>query len=290
MNTAISANDFLTDFLTYLQNQCVAAMGNLAAEAVFLVWILGIITIGIQSITDGHLFGAGMIQNYIVVLMKIGVFLFIVGNWQEITIEVIFKSFLVAGQVASNFETVISPSKIFMAGFEMTKSILAAVFKTTNWMVVIGNLPYLLLQLNVCLLIIAACGYMAIAYLLVNIEFYAFAALSIILVPFGLVPQLRFLFDNAIAGLFRYGVKFMAMVFVLGLGYTFFFDQKALAADSAPDVLLKSAVGAIVFTFLVVRIPDLVSSMINGSPSHDSGLGAIRNAATSTATTIMRKF
>ena len=290
MSTAISSNSFLTDFLTYFQNQCVTAMGNLASEAIFLVWILGVITIGIQCILDGHIFGSGMIQNYIVTLIKISAFLFIVGNWHEITIDVIFKSFELAGQVASNYETTISPSKMFLAGFEMTKLIFGAIFKTTNWMIVLGNLPLLLLQLNVCLLIIAACGYMAIAYILVNIEFYVAAALSIILVPFGMVPQLRFLFDNVISGMFKYGVKFMTMVFVIGLGYTFFFNQATLAADSAPEVLIKSAVGAIVFTLLVVRLPDLVCGMISGAPSHDSGLGSIRNAAASTATNIMRKF
>lgn len=283
MSTAITSNDFLTDFLTYLQTQCITAMGNLTGEAVFLVWIFGIITIGIHSITDGHLFGSGMVQNYIVVLIKVGVFLFMVGNWQEISIDVIFKSFELAGQVASNYETAISPSNIFMTGFTMTKNVMAAVFKTTDWYMVLGNLPLLLLQLNVCLVIIAACGYMAIMFLLVNIEFYIFAGLSIILVPFGMVPQLRFLFDNVISGLFNFGVKYMTMVFVIGLGHTFLFSAATLEATSSIDVLLKSAVGVIVFTFLVIRVPDLVSGMIYGAPSRDSGLGMLGNAASSVA-------
>ena len=172
----------------------------------------------------------------------------------------------------------------------MTQKVMEAVFQTTDWKIVFGNLPLLFLQLNICLLIIAACAYMAISYLMVNIEFYFFAALSVILVPFGMVPQLSFLFDNAITGLFRYGVKFMTMVFIVGLGNSFYFSPTTLAADSAPDVMIKSAVGAIVFTFLVIRVPDLVSGMISGAPSQDSGLGAARSTATSFASNVMRKF
>ena len=265
-------------------------MQNLLPEAIFLVWILGIITICVQSIMDGHLFGAGALQNYIVVLIKIGTFLFIVGNWQEIAIDVIFKSFEVAGLTAGNIATPVDPSTIFMSGFIMVQDVIAGVFGRSGWQVVLGTLPLLLLQQSICLVIILAFGYMAIMFFVANLEFYVCASLSIILVPFGMIPFFRSLFDTVVAGLFRNGVKYMTMLFVLGIGQNFFqASNTALAADSAWQYLLKAAVGVVMYAFIVSRIPTYVSAMIQGSPSSDSGTGMVTGAAGSAARLLIRK-
>lgn len=261
----------MSQLLVYMQNQSLSGMDNLLQEAVFLVWILGVIVIGINCITEGHLFGAGMIQNYIITLLKIGAFLFIVGNWKEIAVDVIFKSFEVAGITAGNLTEMQTPSGIFMTGFKLCKDVWAGIFRTSDWHIVLGIMPLLLLQWATCLTIVVAFGMMAIRFFLSVIEFYIFAGLSIILIPFGMVPRLQFLFDNVITGLFRFGIKYMTMIFVLGIGQGFFSTATTpLAADSSVDMLLKAAVSVILYMMIVIEIPNIVSAMIYGSPSTSS--------------------
>ena len=264
-----------------MQEQSLAGMDNLLSEAVFLVWILGVIIIGINSITEGHLFGAGMIQDYIIVLIKIGAFLFIVGNWREICVEVIFKSFEIAGITAGNLTEMETPSSIFMTGFKLSKDVWASIFRFSDWKIVMGILPLLLLQWATCLTIVLAFGMMAIRFFLTIIEFYVFSGLSIILVPFGMVPRLQFLFDNVISGLFRFGIKYMTMIFILGIGQGFFSTATTpLEADSSVDMLLKAAVSVILYMMIVIEVPNIVSAMINGSPSTDSSaMGMIGRVA-----------
>jgi P-type conjugative transfer protein TrbL len=264
-----------------MKEQSLAGMDNLLPEAVFLVWILGVIIIGINSITEGHLFGAGMIQNYIITLIKIGAFLFIVGNWREIAIDVVFKSFEIAGITAGNLTEMQTPSGIFMTGFKLCKDVWGSIFRFADWQIVMGIMPLLLLQWATCLTIVLAFGMMAIRFFLTVIEFYVFAGLSIILVPFGMVPRFKFLFDNVISGLFRFGIKYMTMIFILGIGQGFFSTATTpLEADSSVDMLLKAAVSVILYMMIVIEIPNIVSAMIYGSPStNSSAMGMIGRVA-----------
>jgi len=289
MSASISSEGFLTDFLSFFQTQCVAGMNNLVSEAYYLVWILGIITLCIRLITDGHIFGAGSWTAYIMVTFKVGIYLFLVQNWHEVSIDVIFKSFEIAGLEAGNIKTdSIDVSGVMMTGFRLTQNLLMSIMQTTGWQVVMGILPLLLLQTFAILAIILAFGFMAMQFFLVTVEYYVFAATAVILIPFGMIPQFKFLFDSVLSGLFKIGVKYMVVVFVTGLGQAFF-SSAALAADSAPGIILQAVIGVFVYAAVIITMPSVVSGLINGSPSADSGAAGIVSTATGAAARIIRK-
>ncbi len=289
MNTSLSSEGFLTDFLSFFQTQCLAGMNNLMSEAYYLVWILGIITLCIRLITDGHLFGSGSWTAYIMVTFKVGIYLFLVQNWHEFSIDIIFKSFEIAGLEAGNIPTnKIDVSGIMMTGFRLTQNLLMSIMQTTGWQIVMGILPLLFLQTFAILAIILAFGFMAMQFFLVTVEYYVFAASAIILIPFGLIPQFKFLFDSAISGLFKIGVKYMIIIFVTGLGQTFF-SSAALAADSAPGIILQAVISVFVYAAVIITMPSVISGMIQGSPSSGSGVAGIASTATGAAVKIIRK-
>lgn len=270
MNTSITSNNFLNDLLIYFQTQCLIGMKNLLPEAIFLVWVFGIILLCMRIITKGQIFGGGSWHDYIMTILKIGTFVFIVNNWEELSISIIFKSFELAGQTASGVFTVIMPADVFMNGFKLTKEVLAGVFSTSF---LAGGILLSVFKLLLCLVIIMLFGYLAIMFFMFNIEFYIFTSLSIILIPFGMISYFKFIFDNVVSALFSFGVKYMVMVFVLGLGTNLFssWNQTTLIMDTQPQDLIKATVGVAVYCIVCLKIPDLISGMIHGSPSSDSG-------------------
>ncbi|MDR3560568.1 MAG: type IV secretion system protein [Negativicutes bacterium] len=286
MSTSLTSNDFLNDLLTYFQDQCLAGLNYLLPEALFLVWVLGIILICLQMVTQGQIFGSGSWQKTVITVLKIGAFIFLVTNWEEISIHLIFKSFEVAGPVASNYSQAVRPSEILMHGFVLTKEVLAGVWTAA----LTGSFFLMLVKLAMCLAIIAAFAYIAITVFLVNIEFYLTAALSVILLPFGMIPYLKFLFDNVVSAMFSFGAKYMVITFLLGLGSAIFSSwNTALGADTPPLDLVKAVVGVAVWCIMCLQIPGLVSGMIYGAPSYDSGApmaaAAAGGAAAGTART-----
>ena len=289
MNTSLASEGFLTDFLSFFQTQCLVGMNNLMSEAYYLVWILGIITLCVRLVTEGHVFGSGSWTAYIMVTFKVGIYLFLVQNWHEFSIDIIFKSFEVAGLEAGNIQTnKIDVSGIMMTGFRLTQNLLMSIMQTTGWQIVMGILPLLLLQTFAILAIILAFGFMAMQFFLVTVEYYVFAAAAIILIPFGMIPQFKFLFDSVISGLFKIGVKYMIIIFVTGLGQTFF-SSAALAADSAPGIILQAVISVFVYAAVIITMPSVISGMIQGSPSSGSGVASIVSTATGAAVKIIRK-
>ena len=281
MSTSISSEGFLTDYLGYLQTQCLVGMSNLVNEAYLLVFLLGIIVLVLRLVTDGHIFGGGSWTTYILMILKIGAFIFLVKNWQKITIDILLKSFEVAGMTAGNISVAnIDASGIFTMGFKMTQNLLTSVTKTCGWQIVMGILPLLLLQMTAVVLIILAFGFMALQYFLISVEFYVFASAAVILIPFGMVPKLKFLFDNVVSGLFSLGVKYMTIIFIIGLGQSIF-SESALAANSGPEVILRALVGVLVYAAMITMIPSLVAGMIHGSPDGDSRAAGIVGGAVS---------
>lgn len=285
MNTALTSNNFLDDLLTYFQDKCLDGLNYLLPEALYLVWLLGIILICLQLFTQGYIFGSGSLPRLLITVLKIGAFIFIVTNWEEIAIDILFKSFEVAGQTASAYTDQISPAKILMRGFILTKEILAGVWMAT----ITGSIFLTLAKLAMCLAIIAAFAYIAISVFLVNIQFYIAAALSVILLPFGMILYLKYLFDNVVAAMFSFGVHYMATIFLLGLGSTIFSSwNTALGVDTPPMELMKAVIGVAIWCILCLKIPEKISGMI-ASAAQDSGAqmaaGAVGGAAAFAART-----
>lgn len=277
MNTSLTSDLFLDDLLTYFQTQCLNGLNYLLPEALFLVWIFGVILICLRIMTKGMIFGKGSWQNYIITTLKIGVFIFLVTNWEEIAINIIFKSFEVAGQTASNVSVNVKPSGILSLGFTITQQVFADVLKSF----IMNAFFVAVLRLLMCLVIVGAFAYMAILFFLVTIEFYLTASLSVILIPFGMISYLKFLFDNVVSAMFSFGVKYMTMVFILGLGASLFTSWNvSLDANTQWQDLAKVAVGIGVYCVMCLKIPELVSGMIHGEPSYDSGTQLVTNAAT----------
>lgn len=278
MGTSLTSTTFLNDLLAFFRDHCISGLAALVPDAHYLVYLIGILEI---CMIWAAYFGELRLQEVIVKIFKIGTFFWLVSNWDYFTHDILFESFKMAGQVASNTSFDVSPSGILDKGLYLTSQVIKSICSSSGWQSVLGGLGLLIVKLIFALIIIVAFGFMAIQVLLVNIEFYLVSTLSVILVPFGLIKHTSFLFEKALGAMFSFGIKLMFMTFIVGLGSVLFDTwNTAISGDSHISELISASIGAVTYAFLVWKIPDIAAGALNGSPSLDGGdaMGAAKTA------------
>ena len=101
-------------------------------------------------------------------------------------------------------DSVIQPSSIIDLGFNACKTIFHE-FSVTK--ALIGGLGLIAMYVIYILVTLAAFFFMALQVLITKIEFNVFAALAVILLPFGALKYTQFLFQRVVSAVFAYGVK-----------------------------------------------------------------------------------
>lgn len=149
--------------------------------------------------------------------------------------------------------------------------------------------------------------FMALQVTITLIEYYMVTSLGVILLPFGMLRYTKFLYSQLVKGFFTFGIKLMTVYFITGLAGKVMTDLGTImAAKHEQDTanLIKAASGGmlnddmakiivnpnyfkgdvnygdvlnfmlfyIIMGYLVWKIPNLVSSMVSGSPQMDAGL------------------
>ena len=142
-----------------------------------------------------------------------------------------------------------------------------------------------LVGLFVCFMLLMICMEMIMAFF----EFYTMSLLTIPLLAFGVLPQLKFLADSAIKAMFNLSIKIMCIAFLTGVIATTINDyvkeivsvnQNASASSMwqfvsnfATDVSNSISLCVIVgmMYILVKKMPQLIQGLLQGNPSLSSG-------------------
>lgn len=266
----LTSGKFITNLMIFFCNHCLIGLDNLTPHANWLIGAFGVIALCSRW---ALYWGDFRMQDLIGYILKIGFFIFMVNNWKEITIDIIYKSFEFAGLVASGTTIAATPSDILDVGIFMASKVMAMILGTTQWMAVMGILPYLLVTLLFCFVVYASFGFMAIQVFLTTVEYHIFACLSVILVPFGILKYTSFLFQRVFTGLFSYGMKIAVLTFIIGLGKQSFnmWTTPVPSVIGQIDTLVQAAFGTLVYAFVVWKIPNIAAGMINGMPSLEAG-------------------
>lgn len=148
--------------------------------------------------------------------------------------------------------------------------------------------------------------FMALQVTITLIEYYMVTSLGVILLPFGMLRYTKFLYSQLVKGFFTFGIKLMTVYFICGLAGKVMTDLgKIMKANNVQrdadaivqashQILNKESVQLIldpdyfkgdvnygdvlnfmlfyiIMGYLVWKIPNLVSSMVSGSPQMDAG-------------------
>jgi type IV secretion system protein TrbL len=280
-----------TGILTTLLNAFLAVFsagpGHLAPAAARLLFLMAGIELtlaGIWWVLKGENVLVGLIQKTLLLCL----FSFFVANWTTL-INTVLDGFVWVGftaggsSPAAGVALIKDPSSVIGQAFVVTQPIENEV-NSLSWY----SIGSLILLGWAYIFTILAFFMLAIQVFITYLEFYLVAALSLILIPFGVFKHTAFIAERAFGSVVSFGVKLMVLAFIIAAA------SPVLTAISLPAVpTLQQAymvmLAAMTIAFLSWHAPGIAAGMISGGPSLTAGsavgfvassaLGALAGAA-----------
>jgi type IV secretion system protein TrbL len=265
-----------TGILTTLLNAFLAVFsagpGHLApaaAQLLFLIAGIELTLAGIWWVLKGENVLVGLIQKTLLLCL----FSFFVANWTTL-INTVLDGFVWAGftaggsSPAAGAALIKDPSSIIAQAFVVTQPIENEVNSLSLY-----SIGSLILLGWAYIFTILAFFMLGIQVFITYLEFYLVAALSLILVPFGVFKHTAFIAERAFGGVVSFGVKLMVLSFIIAAA------SPVLSAITVPAVpTLQQAymvmLAALAIAFLSWHAPGVAAGMISGGPSLTAGSAA----------------
>jgi len=249
----------LQNFITVLSG----AYGRIQGSASTLLGIL----IGIEVVLLGLWTALGGGDNVVGIfkrILHIGAWVWIVQSYPTLSkalVDSLVQAGLLAGGGSGDVSLLMDPSRLAGYGLDATAPLtqkLADLGMTDVSDLLVFGFGYLAIM--ACFLV------MAINVFLAVLEFYVFAALAGIFLPFGLLEPTKFLAEKAIGAVVSASVKLM----VLGL-VTSIIDPVLSSIHFAGPQITFNELWSVLLTlcalmFLCWKAPSLAGSLLGGSP------------------------
>ena len=270
----------------------------LSTYAVNMTLLFAIITTSLNFALE--LNGGDKIHALVKTLLQTGFYLFLILNWvggMNVCHSLLagFESMAYVASGASDLvasagssELVTAPDQIITSAF----SIFLAAWDAIKWTSPLIALVHIISMVASFLLLCLT----ALEVIITRLEFWVMVTVSIILLPFGMIPQLKFLADKAIGGIINCAIKMFTVTFLGTIGVTML---NGLAKETVQMVqankdtwfdditmTLSTLLFALVMFFVVKEIPKFTAGLLNGSPSlsgNDMRQAALEVAAKTSA-------
>jgi type IV secretion system protein TrbL len=258
----------LNSFLTVFS----AGPGHLAPAAARLLFLMAGIELtlaGIWWVLKGENVLVGLIQKTLLLCL----FSFFVANWTTL-INTVLDGFVWAGFTAGGSSSaagaalIKDPSAIISQAFVTIQPIEERINGLSGFQ--IGSL---FMYGWAFIFTLIAFFMLAIQVFITYLEFYLVAALSLVLVPFGVFKHTAFIAERAFGSVVSFGVKLMVLSFIIAAA------EPVLAQITLPAVpTLQQAymvlLAALAIAFLAWHAPGIAAGMISGGPSLTAGSAA----------------
>lgn len=270
----------------------------LSTYAVNMTLLFAIITTSLNFALE--LNGGDKIHALVKTLLQTGFYLFLILNWvggMNVCHSLLagFESMAYVASGASDLvastgssELVTAPDQIITSAF----SIFLAAWDAIKWTSPLIALVHIISMVSSFILLCRT----ALEVIITRLEFWVMVTVSIILLPFGMIPQLKFLADKAIGGIINCAIKLFTVTFLGTIGVSML---NGLAKETVQMVqankdtwfdditmTLSMLLFALVMFFVVKQIPKFTAGLLNGSPSlsgNDMRQAALEVAAKTSA-------
>ncbi len=249
-----------------LQNFITALSGGYSRIQGSASTLLGIL-VGIEVVLLGLWTALGGGDNVVGVfkrILHIGAWVWIVQSYPTLAkalVESLVKAGLLAGGGSGDVSLLMDPSRLAGYGLDATEPLthkLADLGMTDLSDLIVFGFGYL--AILACFLI------MAINVFLAVLEYYLFAALAGIFLPFGLLAPTKFLAEKAIGAVVSASVKLM----VLGLVTAIIDPVLSSIHFGGPEITLNELWSVFLtvcaLMFLCWKAPSLAGALLGGSP------------------------
>jgi type IV secretion system protein TrbL len=282
---------FLGIFTQYIDS----GFGLIQGDVRWLAGILIAIDITLAGLFWTFTSGEEVLPRLIKKTLYIGVFAFIIGNYNNLA-EIIFSSFaglgLQAGGNTIGAAQLLQPGRLAQVGIDAGKPILDSISGLMGFVSFFDNFIQIAILLIAWLIVVISFFIMAIQLFVSLIEFKLTTLAGFVLVPFGLFGRTAFLAERVLGNVFSSGVKVLVLAVIVGIGSTIFgeftsgFNNPPTIDDALTLILAALALlglsifGAGIANGLVAGGPQLGAGAAVGTGLAVAGVGAAGAALT----------
>src|SRR5216683_2123656 len=241
---------FLGIFTQYIDS----GFGFIQGDVHWLAGVLIAIDITLAGLFWTFSSGEEVLARLIKKTLYIGVFAFIIGNYNNLA-EIIFSSFaglgLQAGGNTISAAQLLQPGRLAQVGIDAGKPILDSISGLMGFVSFFDNFIQIFVSL---------------------IEFKLTTLAGFVLVPFGLFGRTAFLAEKVLGNVFSSGVKVLVLAVIVGIGSTIF-GQFTSGFNNHPtiDDALTLILAALALLGLSIFGAGIANGLIAGGPQLGTG-------------------
>jgi type IV secretion system protein TrbL len=280
--------DLINDVANQYINAINTGFGLIKGDVTRLLNVLIILSIfwsaALWALSEDH-----VIAEFARKIVYIGMFAWIVQNWQALT-DKLAQSFMNLGLEAGGFDGASfytqQPGNIAYLGYTTAQPLLDQITRLCGPVAFFKNFPEIIfLFVAVGAIVVAFCVItVQVVMALVTFKFGSLAAF--VLVPFAVLSKTAFIAERPLGWVVGSGVRLMVLTLVLGVGNTIFQSLKMPAGSTVTTYqafcIALAAILLMVFSLVASR---LATDLIIGGPSLGVGTG-INTAAVAYNTSV----
>ena len=294
--------DILSPFMRYYIGVIMSGAAVIAPYAVNLTLLLAMIDGAIKVAFD--LVSGDKIKFLVTMILKVGFFIFLIHSWVGTNssyqlMPALSSGFETLGYTAGGAEEMVKEYDRVNPDSNIEVQSNQIVTNALNFFNIFWehaqqqNLLTIFIGLVCVVAAVVILFLTALEMFMVRIEFWTMALITIPLLPFGVIGQLKFLSEKAIGTMFNLAIKIFVVAFIATLSVnilTGLVDNARETATSSDFIgnisyFLQVLLYALILFYMTKKIPELVSGLLSGNPSLNGGsmkemaMSAARGAA-----------
>ena len=298
--------DILSPFMRYYIGVIMSGAAVIAPYAVNLTLILAMIDGAIKVAFD--LVSGDKIKFFVTTILKVGFFIFLIQSWVGTNsnyqlMPALSSGFETMGYTAGGAEEMVKEYSKANPDSNIEVQSNQIVTNALNFFNIFWehaqqqNLLTILIGLVCVVAAVVILFLTALEMFMVRIEFWTMALITIPLLSFGVIGQLKFLSEKAIGTMFNLAIKIFVVAFIATLSVNILTGLVDNARDTATSsdfignisYFLQVLLYALILFYMTKKIPELVSGLLSGNPSLSGGsmkemaMSAARGAANAVA-------
>ncbi len=266
---------FLEVFTRYIDS----GFGLLHGEVAFIATTLIVIDVTLAALfwTLGE--GDDIIARLIKKTLFVGVFAYIIGNWNALA-RIVFESFAGLGLKASGTgftaAELLQPGRVAQVGLDAGRPILESISGLMGYISFFENFIQIVVLLLAWVIVLLAFFVLAVQLFVTLIEFKLTVLCGFVLIPFGLFGKTAFMAERVLGNVVSSGIKVLVLAVIVGIGSTLFseFTQAIGTAQPTIEDAMAIVLGALCLLGLGIFGPGIASGIVSGGPQLGAGAAA----------------
>lgn len=280
--------DILSPFMRYYIGVVMSGAGVIAPYAVNLALLLATIDGAIKLAFD--LVSGDKVKFLVTTILKVGFFIFLIQSWVGThssyqLMPALSSGFETLGYTAGGAEEMVKEYNRLNPDSNIEVQSNQIVTNALNFFNIFWehaqqqNLLTILVGLVCVVATVVILFLTALEMFMVRIEFWTMALITIPLLSFGVIGQLKFLSEKAIGTMFNLAIKIFVVAFIATLSVNILTGlvDNARAASTSSEFMgnisyfLQVLLYSLILFYMTKKIPELVSGLLSGNPSLNGG-------------------